>query len=82
MLLTKLPEWEDYERKVISQIDGHYCADWDELAVSAWTPEYDCCVCFKKTWLGRIVNWLYMHWFNFRWWWYVGRKRRKDLTDL
>ena len=31
------------ERKVANQIDGHYCMDWDGMAVSAWTPEYDCC---------------------------------------
>ena len=37
------------EKKIAGQIDGHYCADWDEMAVSAWTPEYDCCSDFKKT---------------------------------
>jgi hypothetical protein len=42
--------------KILKQIDGHCCYDWDGLPVSAWTPEYDCCMCFKKSRLGKIIN--------------------------
>ena len=50
-------EVESHERWQASRLDGHYCADWDEMAVNAWVPEYDCCTCFKKTWRGRIAHW-------------------------
>lgn len=46
---------EAREQKVVSQIDGHFCYEWDGLAVSAWTYEYDACLC-RKSWLGRIIN--------------------------
>jgi hypothetical protein len=46
--------------------DAHWCYDWDELPVDAFTPEYDCCVCYPKSLLGRFCNWLYMKWFNRR----------------
>lgn len=82
MLPNKLPQWEAIEAKVVKQIDGHWCNDWDGLAVSAWTPEYDCCTDFKKTRLGRLVNWFCMKRFNLGWWWHVGRKRKKGLTDF
>lgn len=50
--------------KVLRGPDAHWCGDWDELPVSACTPEYDCCTC-KKSLLGRIFNWFYMKWWNF-----------------
>ena len=75
-------EVESHEQWQASRIDGHYCNDWDGLAVSAWTPEYDCCADFKKTRRGRIINRLCMWRFNLGWWWHVGRKRKKDLTDF
>lgn len=50
------PDWEEREQRVVRQIDGHFCNDWDGLAVSAWTQEYDGCVDFKKSWLGRVIN--------------------------
>jgi hypothetical protein len=55
-----------YERKILSEPDGHFCADWDFLTVSALTPEYDCCTCSGKSRLGRLLNWLYMFRWNFR----------------
>ncbi len=62
--------WEfncKYERgRILRGPDCHYCYDWDGLPISACTPEYDCCVCYKKTRLGRLVNWLYMWHFNRR----------------
>ena len=63
------------DRKVVAQLDGHYCYDWDDMAVSAWTPEYDCCVDFKKTLRGRIVNWFFMKWF-----YHMEAKVRKENT--
>ena len=65
------------EKKIAGQIDGHCCADWDEMAVSTWTPEYDCCSDFKKTCLGRIINRFVMWRFNLGWWWTVGRHLSK-----
>jgi len=47
---------QEHDAKVLPEIDGHFCHDWDGLAVSAWTPEYDCCVCYPKTLLGRLIN--------------------------
>jgi hypothetical protein len=66
-----------YERRVLCQQDGHYCPDWDYMAVSAWTTEYDSCLC-AKTRLGRIIN-LFAVWrFNLGWWKVVGIP---DLLD-
>lgn len=45
--------------------DSHWCFDWDGLPVSACTPEYDCCTCSRRTWLGKLVNKVYM-WFFYR----------------
>jgi hypothetical protein len=56
----------DRDRMVLSQIDGHYCADWDELPVSSLTLEYTCCVCYPKTLRGRLCNYVFMLWFNWR----------------
>ena len=70
-----------HDRKVTSQIDGHYCFDWDELAVSAWTQEYDCCTDFPKSILGRVINRFCVWRFNLGWWWHVGRKREKQVGD-
>jgi hypothetical protein len=67
--------WDAYEKKVVKQIDGHWCNDWDGLAVSAWTYEYDCCADFKKTLLGRVINQFVMWRFSFGWWWYIGRRQ-------
>jgi len=53
-----------YEKKVLSEQDGHFCYDWDGLTVSALTPEYGCCVCYPKSWQGRVLNWLFMLWWN------------------
>ena len=81
-------DWEAYDTKVATQIDGHYCSDWVELAVSAWTYEYDGCTCDVKTRLGRIINRFVMWRFNLGWWWVVGLPRLvdkmngKDLTNL
>lgn len=52
--------------KVLNGPDAHWCYDWDDLPVDAFTPEYDCCVCYKKTLLGKLCNWFYMLWFNWR----------------
>jgi hypothetical protein len=54
------------EEQILKEPDGHYCYDWDELAISALTPEYDCCVCFKKSLYGRIRHWLFMLWFDWQ----------------
>lgn len=54
------------EYKVLNQTDGHYCFDWDELPVSAWTLEYAACEDFKKSLRGRIINWFFVRWFYFR----------------
>lgn len=51
---------EQYDRQVVKQLDGHYCYDWDDLAVSAFTPEYGACGDYPKTIIGRIVNWFVM----------------------
>lgn len=72
-----LPDWTEYEKKVVKQVDGHYCIDWDELAVSAWTHEYDCCIDFPKSRLGRVINWIVMKRFYLQWWWIVGRHGEK-----
>jgi len=53
-------DMENYEAKIASRTDGHYCDDWDGLAVNAWTPEYPYCTDFKKSWLGRVINWYVM----------------------
>lgn len=45
--------------------DAHWCGDWDDLPVDAFTPEYETCTC-QKTWVGRICNWFYMLWWNSR----------------
>lgn len=66
-------EIESHEKWQASRIDGHYCNDWDGLAVSAWTPEYECCVDFKKSRLGLVINWFAMRRFYLKWWWIVGR---------
>ena len=60
-----------YERRVLCQRDGHYCPEWDYLAVSAWTPEYDSCLC-DKTRLGRIIGRFAAWRFNLGWWRVVG----------
>ena len=73
---------EEMDKRVLNQTDGHYCYEWDGLAVSAWTYEYDCCIDFKKTLRGRVINWFVIKRFNLGWWWHVGRKGRKDLTDF
>lgn len=66
-------EIESHEKWMASRIDGHYCSDWDEMAVSAWTYEYDCCTDYKKSLLGRLINWFVMRRFNFGYWWNIGR---------
>lgn len=59
------PTWITVRDSVIlKQTDGHFCYDWDGLAVSALTPEYDACDCYPKSLLGRLLNWLYTLWFN------------------
>lgn len=68
-----LPPVTAQEKKILAQTDGHWCNDWDGLVVSARTPEYDCCIDFKKTWRGRIINRFVMWRFNLGWWWHVGR---------
>ncbi len=77
-----VPPVTDQERKILAQVDGHWCIDWDGLAVSAWTTEYDCCIDYPKTRLGRLINRYVMWRFNLGWWWHVGRKGKKDLTDF
>jgi hypothetical protein len=69
------PPITEQDRKVLAQVDGHWCNDWDGLAVSAWTPEYDCCVDFDKTLRGRIINWFFMKWF-----YHMEAKVRKENT--
>jgi hypothetical protein len=69
-------QFEAMEQKVVKQLDGHFCVEWDGLAVSAWTCEYDCCIDFPTTRLGRIINWFVMAKFNFIWWWRFGRHDR------
>lgn len=66
MLFEKqdIPPANARELKVLNQIDGHWCDDWDGLAVSASTPEYQCCGCYPKSRLGRIANWFFMFYFN------------------
>lgn len=64
-----LTEWEKdclhWRGKILRGPDAHWCNDCG-LPVSAFTPEYDCCVDFKKTFLGRICNRLYMQYWDFR----------------
>lgn len=72
-----MPDWkhamiEAREMKVVLQIDGHYCHDWDGLAVSAWTMEYDACTDYQKTRLGRAINRVVVWRWNLGWWRYVG----------
>lgn len=71
------PDVDVRDAKVCAEIDGHWCYDWDGLAVSAWTTEYDACVDFKKTRLGRVINWFVMRRFELSWWWIVGRHGEK-----
>ena len=73
-----LPPITPLEKKVLAQIDGHWCNDWDGLAVSAWTCEYDNCVDFKKTRLGQFINWFVMARFNLLMWWRYGRHIKKS----
>ena len=60
-------EWERDCKKlrgtILRGFDWHWCADWDSLPVAALIPEYDCCVCYKKTWAGRVQNWFFMRYF-------------------
>lgn len=68
----------ELEAKIVQQLDGHFCNDWDGMAVSAWTYEYDCCVDFKKTLRGRIVNWFVMWKFD----WQAARAQaRRDFDE-
>ena len=64
-----MTEWEQdclkWRGTVLHGPDAHWCNDWDGLPVDAWTPEYSACH-ERKTLLGRICNWLYMRWFNWR----------------
>ncbi len=64
-----IPLWEAdcmyWRGKVLRGPDAHWCNDWDGLPVSAFTMEYDCCH-EKKTLLGRICNWFYVLYWNFR----------------
>lgn len=49
-------------------IDGHYCMDWDELWVHAWTPEYSCCTCRGRTFIGHVTNWFFkIYWGVIEW---------------
>jgi hypothetical protein len=75
-------EIESHEQWQAGRLDGHFCNDWDGLAVNAWTYEYDCCTDFKKTWRGRIINRFVMWRFNFGWWWYIGRHPQKQVDWL
>ena len=65
----RIPQWEEdclkWRGKVLHGPDAHWCLDWDELPVSAFTSEYAACQ-ERKTRLGRICNWFYMLWWNFR----------------
>lgn len=67
-----LPPITPYERKVLAQVDGHWCNEWDGMAVSSHTMEYDSCIDFPKSQLGRIINWFYVRRFNLGWWRVVG----------
>jgi len=42
------------EKRIAGQIDGHYCYDWDEMAVSAWTPEYGVVVTSRRLAWGAL----------------------------
>jgi len=44
--------------------DAHWCSDCDGLPIDCLTPEYDCCRWEKKTRLGKLLNKLFMLWFN------------------
>lgn len=52
--------------RVLKGPDGHWCGDWDELPIDALTPEYEACECYKKTLWGRIVNWFFMKYFDWK----------------
>lgn len=65
------------DRKICAQTDGHYCYDWDDMAVSAWATEYDCCSDYPKSRLGRLINWLVMLRFDLCFWWRIGRHRKE-----
>ena len=52
--------------RILKGPDAHWCYDWDELPVDARTPEYDCCTCYPKTKRGRLVNKVFMFFFNRR----------------
>lgn len=71
----KLTAEEKRDMKVTKQTDGHFCADWDYMSVSAWTVEYECCVDFPKSRLGRIINWFVMLRFNLGW--LIGRHLKR-----
>lgn len=73
----KLPPITKREARVLKQPDGHWCMDWDGLAVSALTIEYDSCACSGKSKLGRVLNWFVMRWFNLEYWWLIGRHRKR-----
>lgn len=65
-----MTDWEtdciEWRGKVLRGPDAHWCDEWDGLPVTAFTPEYSACTCGGKTLLGRICNWLYMLWFDWR----------------
>ena len=67
--METVSHWEQdclhWRGKVLRGPDCHWCGDWDELPVSAFTPEYQCCT-EGKTLLGRVCNWFYMLWWNWR----------------
>lgn len=81
------PEIDAYDAKTLAETDGHFCFDWDGLAVSAWTQEYDCCTDYPKSRLGWLIN-RYAVWrFNMGWWWTVGlpdliHGRKNHLTGF
>lgn len=79
----ELPPITDREARVLKQRDGHWCMDWDGMAVSAWTNEYDCCTDYPKSHLGRFIGWFVLRWFNLHYWWLIGRhfKRASEPRD-
>lgn len=72
-LITEWASWSEWEAdcirwrgKILRGPDAHWCNDWDGLPISSFTQEYQCCTDFKKTLLGRICNWFYERYWNFR----------------
>ena len=63
----KVSDWTEdcikWRGRILSGPYSHWCADWDDLPVNFFTPEFSTCACYSGP-LFRLVQWL-----NRLYWW-------------